>query len=275
MARPNEDRDVTNSSFLDMRSLLNASPILLQGGPSELFSAEAEVTSPASTTTMANTTETEDENRLMEERRRRQMHFSDTRASHQNSSQARTQAIVRYHRQQGEHSSADIAASSHAEIPMSADRPAQELPMPPSGMTRRTLALPPVNAAGLNHILLQTRAHDPVAQALIWKNTRRLQELGLSYSKVPDDDGETVNMRVRAAHERLQAFMQSLPEDEPYPQPPFGPINPHARHNSPAPPIPLSTTVSAASSATLPSAAPPNRRRRRHRGSRGSRGSRG
>jgi hypothetical protein len=75
----------------------------------------------------------------MEKRRRRQMDFREILASgmaDEDNSQAWTRALVRYHREQGEHSSANIAASSHAEIPMSVVAPAQELPMPPPGMTR-------------------------------------------------------------------------------------------------------------------------------------------
>lgn len=122
-----------------------------------------------------------------------------------------------------------------------------------------SLALPPVNAAGLNHLMLQTRAHDPVAQAFIEKNTKRLQELGIvdklttkmketkpesqSFSKVPDDDGETVKMRVRGAHERLQAFIHTVPEDELNPQPPFAPHDPLAPIDSLAPPLPFAPLI--------------------------------
>ncbi|KAJ5306956.1 hypothetical protein PENANT_c003G00069 [Penicillium antarcticum] len=205
----------------------------------------------------------------MEKRRRRQMHFSDILASgmaDEDDTQAWARTLVRCHREQGEHSSVNVAASSHAEIPMSAKSPAQELPMPPPGMTRRSLVLPPINAAGINHLLLQTRAHDPVAQALIQKNTKHLQELGTfdklttgkstkpddqAFSKVPDDDGETVNMRVRAAHERLQAFIQFLPEDESSPQPTFAPIDSLAAFNLLPAPGPFSARVPPASSAPL------------------------
>ncbi|OGE51040.1 hypothetical protein PENARI_c015G06867 [Penicillium arizonense] len=254
MARPNADVDEGGSSFLDMHSFMHALPILPESRPSAPALTEAHSTSLASTIAMAHMTEAPDENPAMEKRRRRQMNFREILASgmaDEDNPQAWTRALVQYHREQGEHGSANVAASSHAEIPMSAVAPAQELIMPPPGMTRRNLALPPINAAGLNHILLQTKSHDPVAQALIKKNTKRLQECGIveklaseekktkpdgkTFSKVPDDDGETVNMRVRAAHERLQAFIKTLPEDEPNPQPPFASRDPLAASDTLAP----------------------------------------
>lgn len=58
MARPDEDVDEGGSSFLDMRSLMHASPILSEILPSAAASAEADSTSLASTIAMAHTTET-------------------------------------------------------------------------------------------------------------------------------------------------------------------------------------------------------------------------
>ncbi|KAJ5306957.1 hypothetical protein N7508_005972 [Penicillium antarcticum] len=64
LARSNEDGGEVGSSFPDMRSLIIASPILTQSGPSVLPSTEADSTSP-STITMPNTAETDGSNLLL------------------------------------------------------------------------------------------------------------------------------------------------------------------------------------------------------------------
>jgi hypothetical protein len=76
---------------------------------------------------------------MMEKRRCRQMHFKDILArdmADEDNSQAWTPTLAQYHHEEGEHSSADVSAFSHAEIPMSAEVPVQEIPMPPPGMTK-------------------------------------------------------------------------------------------------------------------------------------------